>query len=703
MTINFTKIRSVFFSIFLGLLVVGCEKSDLPKDPTTPSTENEELMPTLMISKNKIFIDGKGGQASIVIASSDTWLATCPDPNITFKPSMGDSTNNDLTITVAESTIEKSVEFIVTITASNSAGKVEKQISITQSAGIAPPSYGIYTVNDLVEFAEAVNTGASIEDWQDEDGVVRQKADIDMSNYYGWEPIGFYTIHEDLSFTGTFDGNGYKFTNLDLTQSASYEGIAFGLFGSSVGTISNVVIESGSIIGRASSNYVASICGRNKGLIENCENSADVSLATESKGTYVGGIVAASFGELSNLTNRGDISDGGYSSGICALHKTGNLVNGVNYGTISSMKNAAGVVGYNNAVVKDCENHGDVFCTEDEYAAGIVTYNSFDSFIINCVNNGRVYGVGYGNSGITGTNWGTLENCVNNGEIEGDMTYAAGLVAANNGYIMGDGNINNGKVSGEAIFMGGVAGYNFAGSIITDAVNNGEIYAEYTGTSGMYTAGIVPYASPSSDSIIENCVNNGNVTCKSNSTHLVAGIIALTDLKISNCTNTGDINGGYYAGGIVARSETSNLVFEGCTNSGNVTTDATNGHAGGIMGCGHYYTTIKECDNSGNIKSEKGPCAGGITTKSLYLTVTDCDNSGDITCEFGSVGGIVASLLTNSTLSVCVNKGAITGGTGLGEAGGIAGFKDYTSTATDYLNEGSVNGVTPGADFGRTN
>ncbi len=696
-----------FVTRFVALLAIftlpfACAESE-PLEVPTPDVEPEVVAPTLMVSKNEIYVDGAGGQASLVIASSDSWVATCSDANVTFDPASGGASDNDLTITVAASIVEQSVEFTVVIKASNSAGSIEKEVTIIQSAGVAPPSYGIYNVNDLVEFAAAVNSGASLEDWQDEDGVIRQKADIDMDNYYGWEPIGFYSIYEDHSFAGVFDGNGYKFTNFDITQTSSYSGIAFALFGASVGTIRNVVIESGSVVGRGSSNYVAAICGKNYGVIENCDNGADVSLTEDSDGTYVAGIVGIGYGELTNLVNRGSISGGGYVGGICGLNSADLLEYCVNYGTISSIKRSAGIASYNSSTVEFCENYGDVLCTESEYAAGIVGYNNFSCYVKSCVNNGHVYGVGYANCGIVATNWGTVEDCVNNGDIEGNLTFAAGLVAANSGYILGSGNINNGTISGEAMFMGGIAGYNFSSSSIIGAINNGEVYAEYMGTDGMYTAGIVPYASASSESIISDCVNNGDVTCISSTEYYAGGIIALTDVGLSNCTNTGNVTGGIYTGGIAGQSTTANLLFDGCVNSGSVTNSEVYGYVGGILGYGHYYTNITSCENSGNVISEKGPCAGGIISKSLYLTISGCTNSGDVECEYGAVGGIVGDLITKSALSDCVNRGAITGGTALGEAGGIAGYMDYTSTAEDYLNEGSVNGVTPGADFGRTN
>ena len=49
---------------------------------------------------------------------------------------------------------------------------------------------GIATAQDLLDFAAAVNSGASIEKWQAKDGGVNLLADIDLSSVENWVPIG---------------------------------------------------------------------------------------------------------------------------------------------------------------------------------------------------------------------------------------------------------------------------------------------------------------------------------------------------------------------------------------------------------------------------------------------------------------------------------------------------------------------------------
>ena len=68
----------------------------------------------------------------------------------------------------------------------------------------------------------------------------KQIADIDSSGYSsgkGWQPIG----GQEKSFSGTFDGNGYKITNLSINSPFKRNIGLFGYKGYSV--IKNVVLE----------------------------------------------------------------------------------------------------------------------------------------------------------------------------------------------------------------------------------------------------------------------------------------------------------------------------------------------------------------------------------------------------------------------------------------------------------------------------
>lgn len=132
------------------------------------------------------------------------------------------------------------------------------------------------------------------------------------------------------------------------------------------------------------------------------------------------------------------------------------------------------------------------------------------------------------------------------------------------------------------------------------------------------------------DITFTDCVNNATVTAKdARAGGFVATIQynkATNFANFTNCTNTGAVSGGDYAGGIVAYSVTADNTFVGCTNSGNV---YTTGMAGGLIGTAgnpDNPVILDNCANSGYIYGSKS--AGGLigstatsTTKS-YARIT---------------------------------------------------------------------------------
>ena len=102
----------------------------------------------------------------------------------------------------------------------------------------------IYTVDELVAFAKAVNAGNNYSG-----KTVILGADIDLSNRE-WTPIGNSTTN----FKGTFDGNGHIISNLKITGYKS----DVGLFGvTSDGAVKNLTVENASVSGRLNVGVVA--------------------------------------------------------------------------------------------------------------------------------------------------------------------------------------------------------------------------------------------------------------------------------------------------------------------------------------------------------------------------------------------------------------------------------------------------------------
>ena len=152
-------------------------------------------------------------------------------------------------------------------------------------------------------------------------------ADIDLSGYENWEPIGAFRSlsdapedaeipHPDYAFTGSFNGNGHKISNLTV---ASAQPMGAGLFGCTSGTergeayIGNFTLENVNVSG-------CYLVGSAVGLqFMNCKVT-DITLQGENKLTGmqgIGGIVGTGFDLISNCSATVNITVMG-DDGACA-------------------------------------------------------------------------------------------------------------------------------------------------------------------------------------------------------------------------------------------------------------------------------------------------------------------------------------------------------------------------------------------------
>ncbi|MDO4389462.1 MAG: GLUG motif-containing protein [Eubacteriales bacterium] len=156
-------------------------------------------------------------------------------------------------------------------------------------------------------------------------------ADIDLSGYENWEPIGAFQSlsdapedaevpHPDYAFTGTFDGAGHAISNLTVSAEAP---MGAGLFGCASGTesgeayIGNFTLENIQVSGFY-------LVGGAVGLqFTNCKVS-DITLQGENKlsgSQGIGGVVGTAFDLISNCTATAEITvvgDGGACAGLIA-------------------------------------------------------------------------------------------------------------------------------------------------------------------------------------------------------------------------------------------------------------------------------------------------------------------------------------------------------------------------------------------------
>jgi len=327
--------------------------------------------------------------------------------------------------------------------------------------------------------------------------------DIDLSGTE-WVPIG----DSDTPFTGTFDGQGHVIRNLRITGEG-YE--HNGLFGyvhlSQGGIIKNIALENVYINVTCSTylyfrHYAGGISGYFRGgTVDNCYTTGTISFSTNTSNLYVGGILGAFGGRITNSYNTCNISASGEK--------------------ISAEVTAGGIVGidssYNN--IENCYNTGDVIATATglydsagrAYAGGIGGYTASPK---NCFNTGDVRASA---SGPTGSAW----------------TIAGGITSWGSGhYCYNTGTISVSNFSPEPILQaGGVAGIGYA---TDNCYNKGDIVVV---TSSNPVIGEIGGILGGSSGNIGDCYNTGSISITGTSLADVGGICARKSSfnTIANC------------------------------------------------------------------------------------------------------------------------------------------------------------------------
>ena len=245
----------------------------------------------------------------------------------------------------------------------------------------------------------------------------KQTAEIDMKGM-SYVPVGIET-----AFSGFYDGNGYKITNLAISSSAN----AVGLFALAEGetVIENIVVsKSCTIRGDANGCCIGSIVGiilDDRVLIQNCTNYAMVESNAPAgafagiKVSSAGGIVGSADGTILYCKNYGKISQS-----TPFTHRAGGITGHTPHG----------------GMIVGCENHGDV-CAESSdmtvsgsTAGGIVAkaaYKDISTCVSGCFNTGNI-SAGLYVGGIVGDlqSKGTIENSYNLGTISGNTDATGG-------------------------------------------------------------------------------------------------------------------------------------------------------------------------------------------------------------------------------------------------------------------------------------
>ena len=161
--------------------------------------------------------------------------------------------------------------------------------NIFSGKGTKETPYIIENQNDLIQLQKEFNSGKTFKN-----NYFRQTSDIDLDNKE-WIPIGNKVKNP---FYGIYDGNGFVIKNIFIDTDTANSAL-FGYLG---GTVSNLGIESGSILGYTAAAIAGSSVGTDA-AIYNCYNKIPIT-------GYKAGGIAESFsdGTIAACWNSGELS-----------------------------------------------------------------------------------------------------------------------------------------------------------------------------------------------------------------------------------------------------------------------------------------------------------------------------------------------------------------------------------------------------------
>lgn len=348
-----------------------------------------------------------------------------------------------------------------------------------------------------------------------------------------WTPIGT----NENPFKGTFDGQGYTITGLNIS-SGSYAGLIGVL---DAGTVKNVKFASVNI--STTGTDVGAAVGRiiNNGKVENVQ----VLPGSVSGAKRVGGVVGCikAYGSVADCSNAATVSATTYNVGgiVGAAYytETGKAmqISGcTNTGAVTSAGvGAGGIVGLSAAHVTGCENRAAVTGTGS--IGGIVGEQKSYGSVTNCTNSAAVTN----NSNNPTTSYGTPTTSYGTGGIIGWLRYHGTGEASDyevSAIISVTGNSNSGSVNG-GNDAGGIIGACYNSAVVTENANTAESLSATT-----FAAGIVGnYQTTETPAAAEPASNKLTFDFEGNTSSTAINSIAAQNKDMQIYTNGNVVNG----------------------------------------------------------------------------------------------------------------------------------------------------------------
>ncbi len=355
-------------------------------------------------------------------------------------------------------------------------------VPITQLGYTAPydPSAsigGIPDVEEFMKFVEAVNTNDGVSRWQNASKEVELLADINLSEFKEWTPIGnpetvsngnYAGAYTGIAFKGVFDGGGHTISGFNPTVKVPAGG-TFGLFGVLDGaTVKNLnVVTDLNISAEAQADAGVLVGTSISSTIQNVKVSGKITSAGtgESKRFALGGIAGFIFNTGTGISVVKDCTVDLIVNADCGKN-TANGAAGTMYGGVAGFVTTAQDNSANN--IENCVNNGQLNVKLGR-CSGIVATANYGGHFLNCTNNanqvntiangrvGNVVSVLYKNA--------VAEGLVNNGNLTTTdaATHAGAIVSFfNDDAIVMKGGKNTGTVIAANTTYRGLIGGNIA-------------------------------------------------------------------------------------------------------------------------------------------------------------------------------------------------------------------------------------------------
>lgn len=251
-----------------------------------------------------------------------------------------------------------------------------------------------------------------------------QISDIDASQSEVWNEVrGMQPIGNAREpFTGTYNGNGHRISNLVMEWEQRFYTGLFGYLDDGA-EVRNIVLENARVRGWE---HTGLLVGRNGGLVEHCRVQGEVT----SVGNLTGGIAGSQFGSAVIRDSRAQVR--------------------VVAGELSG-----GLVGMNHAVIERSSSHGEVYGTYKSIGGlsgnntNLITDSHSTAFVLSYGSNDMIIG------GLIGANSGSVLRSYATGDVSGSMA-VGGLVGSNSGAIVDS--YATGEVLGDNRYIGGLVG-----------------------------------------------------------------------------------------------------------------------------------------------------------------------------------------------------------------------------------------------------